>query len=271
MLASPLVNDIIERINDQDFYALYVTAIRGFEKDPITLPINKITFSVTPEENKTTYFTDVDSMLCVRNDIRIRLNVYAPTNRNGSQINSFADLVLDYLAETYMDQLKSYRIGDMSYDDSVNAMLLPCYMEFSYVSCALDTEQTEPGSHVPENFFCKNHVNNQAIHVSEDDRLRLTSPYTIGSFTGNGSADGQDIVCGFRPTAVIVYRNSYHISSYNNSDELSHCYAGFAIGVSYTRGILLTDTGFRVKTVATSNATTHLNDSGGNYTFMAFR
>lgn len=271
MTTNVLVNEIIDRINDQDFYALYVTAIRGFRKDPSVVPISKITFSVVPEENKTTYFEDKDARQCVRSDIKIRLNVYAPTNRNGNQINGLAELVMDYLAEYYIENLKSYSIGDMSYDDDVNAILLPCYMNFSYTSCALETGETDIESNVPDTFFCKSHVNNSDIHISAEEKAYLASPYILGGYTGTGADKTQDIFLGFRPSFVIVFRNSYHASLYSSDDGISKCYMSMAGNVSYMRGLQLLEDGFRVRTYATANATTYLNDEGGSYTFIALK
>lgn len=271
MLTNPLVDEIVEKINEQDFYALYVTAIRGFKKNPGTIPISKITFSVTPEENKTTYFEDETAQLCVKNDIRIRLSVYAPTNRDGRQINGFAELVLDYLAEIYIENLKGYEIGDLTYDDDVNAIYLPCYMDFSYTSCALETGEADVESNVPDTFFCKSHVNNSLIHLSEEQQSYLASPCVIGTYTGNGAASGKTVELGFRPKAVFVYRNSFHVASYSTDDGTNNCYLGIAIGGNFTRGINITDKGFLVKTQETSSATTHLNDSGGVYAYIAFR
>lgn len=268
MLTTPLVDEIVEKINEQSFYALYVTAVRGFKKKPGVIPINKITFSVTPEENKTTYFEDEETGLCVRNDIKIRLSVYAPTNRDGRQVNGLADAVLDYLAEIYIENLKGYETGNLTYDDNVNAIYLPCYMYFSYTSCAL--EQDADGN-IPDTFFCKSHVNNSLIHLNEQQKAYLDSPYVIGTYTGDGAADGKEINLGFRPKALIIYRNSYHVASYNNSDGTSNCYLGVAIGSTYTRGLIILDKGFRIKTLVTSSATTHLNDSGGVYGYIAFR
>ena len=268
MLTTTLVDEIVDKINGYGVTALYVTAIRGFSKSPGAIPISKITFSVTPEENKTTYFEDEELRLCVRNDIRIRLSVYAPTNRSGRQVNGMADAVLDYLAEVYIDNIKGYETGDLTYDDDVNAIYLPCYMNFCYTSCAL--EQDTQGN-VSETFFCKSHVNNSLIHLSQEQKEYLDSPCVIGTYTGDGNADGKDINLGFRPKAVIIYRNSYHIASYNKDDGTSNCYLGVSIGSTYTRGLMILDKGFRVKTTVTSSATTHLNDSGGVYGYIAFR
>lgn len=258
-------------MNGNSFFSLYGKAVRGFEKKPDTIPINKITYSVVPEENKVTYFEDEAATTCVKSEITVRINAYAPTNLSGARVNSVSELIMDYLADYYIENLVEYSVGDMSYDETVNAILLPCRLHLVYTSCALEETETDLSGSVPDTFFCKSHVNNTDIHLSEDDRLRLSSPYIIGSYTGDGSDEGLTLELDFRPSAVIVYRNSYHISSYSNSDSLSHCYSGIAVGTSYTRGLIILDTGFRVKTVATANATTHLNDEGGAYTYIAFR
>ncbi len=270
MKTEDLIDQIIEKTNANGIVMIYARAFRGFNRDALNNPMDRHYISFLPDSTKTTYFEDEAAGTCKRTEFLLRMTVYSPVNRQSEQIYFVTENVVDYLAEAYIGELQDYSIGNLSYDESVNAYTLPVLFRFVYNECPLGSDELV-SEKIPDSFFCKCHVNNADLHLSEADRAYLNEPYVIGTYTGDGSSSGLDINLGFRPKAVIIYRNSYHISSYSTSDGVSNCYMGMAIGTSYTRGPLILDNGFRVKTVVTSSATTHLNDEGGAYTYIAFR
>lgn len=271
MISGSLIDQIIEVVNSELLIALFSKAFRGYNRETLPIPINTIYLSFMPEQMKTSYFEDESSGTCKKTEFSLKMTVFAPATRRGAQVQAIAELVADYLSDIYMGELQEYTIGDISFDDGVNSLTLPTVFRFCYTECPLDSGDDLVSDVIPESFFCKSHVNNTTVHLNESDRNYLSSPFVIGSYTGNGDSAGLEINLGFRPKLLIVYRNSYHVSSYSTSDGVSNCYFGAAIGTTYTRGPLILDNGFRVKTVVTSSATTHLNDEGGNYTYIAFR
>ena len=271
MISNPLIEQIISTVNSELLVALFAKAFRGYNREELSIPINSLYLSFLPDRMKTSYFEDENASTCKKTEFILRMTVYAPATRRGQQVQAIAELVADFLADVYMGEMQGYSIGDISYDDGVNALTLPTLLRFEYNECPLDSSDNTVSDAIPDNFLCKSHINNTALHLTEADRTYLDSPFIIGTYTGDGASAGKDLDLGFRPKAVIIYRNSYHISSYSASDGISNCYLGMAIGTSYTRGPLILDNGFRVKTVVTSSATTHLNDEGGAYTYIAFR
>lgn len=271
MISGSLIDQIIETVNSEILIALFSKAFRGYSREQLAIPINKIYLSFVPDEMKITYFEDENANNCKNTQFNLRMTVYAPSTRRGEQVQAIAELVADFLADIYIGELQGYTIGDISYNDGVNALTLTAVFRFTYNECPLDDTDSLVSSVIPESFFCKSHVNNSDVHLSESDRTYLDSPFVIGSYTGNGDSAGLEVNLGFRPKLIMIYRNSYHISSYSASDGISNCYFGAAIGTTYTRGLIILDNGFRVKTVVTSSATTHLNDEGGAYTYIAFR
>lgn len=95
----------------------------------------------------------------------------------------------------------------------------------------------------------------------------------FGSYTGNGSADGTFVYCGFRPRFVMVKRtdttSNWIIkdtgrSTYNTALETLYPNLSNAEGSGDDMDIL--SNGFKMKLAASTN----LNASGGTYIFAAF-
>ncbi len=271
MISNPLIEEIVDLVNGDLLFTLFSKAIRGYEREEILVPVNTFVVSFVPSENKSSYFEDEDANTCLKSELTLKMTVYSHPSRAGKQINAIAELITDYLSDCYMGELTDYRIGDLKYDNNVSALTLPCYLHFTYLTCPLEGTEPEIPATVPESFFCRSHVSNTDLHFTPEEKELLNEPFVIGSYAGNGAADGQDIELGFKPKLVIVYRNSYHAALYSTSDGISKCYISVAAGSTYMRGLLITDNGFRARTVVTTNATTYLNDSGGTYTYIAFR
>lgn len=270
MKTEDLIDQIIEKTNANGIVMLYARAFRGFNRDALNNPMDRHYISFLPDSTKTTYFEDEAAGTCKRTEFLLRMTVYSPINRQSEQIYFVTENVVDYLAEAYIGELQDYSIGNLSYDESVNAYTLPVLFRFVYNECPLGSDELV-SEKIPDSFFCKHHVNNTDVHLTEADRSYLSEPFVIGTYTGNGSSSGLDVSLGFRPRFVLVYRNSYHISLYSSSDGISKCYMSVAADSTYARGLLITENGFRARTVATTNATTYLNDEGGSYTYIAFK
>jgi hypothetical protein len=94
----------------------------------------------------------------------------------------------------------------------------------------------------------------------------------FGSYTGNGSADGPFIYCGFRPKFVL-YKRTNAVSNWFIDDSSRSGYNVITsdllaeatnVESSYNGGIDFLSNGFKQKATANGNA------SGGTYIFMAF-
>ena len=94
----------------------------------------------------------------------------------------------------------------------------------------------------------------------------------FGSYTGNGSADGPFVYCGFRPRFVMIKGISgvsvwytYDSSRDTYNATINGLFPNSASAEGGTTGIDITSNGFKLRTTATD-----LNTSGNTMIFMAF-
>ena len=96
----------------------------------------------------------------------------------------------------------------------------------------------------------------------------------IGSYTGNGSADGPFIWCGFKSAYVMVKRSDStgnwlmydtERGAFNLIDEYLYANAVGAEGISASSGVDFLSNGIKVRTTSSD-----ANTNGGKYIFMAF-
>ena len=96
----------------------------------------------------------------------------------------------------------------------------------------------------------------------------------FGSYTGNGSADGPFVYCGFRPAFVMIKRtdagNNWFVldderSSYNLANHQLLANSSAAESTNTDCNIDMLSNGFKLRTALDAS-----NGSSGNYIFMAF-
>lgn len=96
----------------------------------------------------------------------------------------------------------------------------------------------------------------------------------IGSYTGNGSADGPFVYCGFRPAYLMIRRSDSNIdwfvwdsarSTYNVADKVLYPNGSYAEAAGTAVAIDFLSNGFKIRNTDSSQ-----NASGGNYIFAAF-
>jgi len=96
----------------------------------------------------------------------------------------------------------------------------------------------------------------------------------FGSYTGNASADGPFVFCGFRPKYILIKStatvNSWHIadtsrSQYNQAVETVWANESSVESTSSTQAIDILSNGFKIR-----NSTSEMNNSGTSMIFAAF-
>ncbi|NBV95362.1 MAG: hypothetical protein EBR90_01035, partial [Actinobacteria bacterium] len=95
----------------------------------------------------------------------------------------------------------------------------------------------------------------------------------FGSYTGNGSADGPFVFCGFRPRFVLIKRTDsandwiiYDSARDTNNVERSRLYPNASAAEDYLDTMDFVSNGFKLRTAAG----TAYNTNGGTYIFAAF-
>ena len=95
----------------------------------------------------------------------------------------------------------------------------------------------------------------------------------FGTYTGNGSADGPFVFCGFRPRFILV-KNSAAVTNWTIVDTARSTYNATLLNLgpnqsnaenSFVTGIDITANGFKIR-----DATSNWNDSSNAYIFAAF-
>mgnify|MGYP006052781213 FL=1 len=96
----------------------------------------------------------------------------------------------------------------------------------------------------------------------------------IGSYTGNGSADGPFVFCGFKPRWILLKRSDAGTESWGVFDTArgtfnvidSYLAPNSSIAEVTTAALDVTANGFKIRN---SGASLSMNTSGGNYIFLA--
>ena len=115
------------------------------------------------------------------------------------------------------------------------------------------------------------HIENSAIHVTEEEKAKLTEPYISGIYAGSGESE-RTIQLSFAPRFAIVYKRNAPPVAYSSGVTLVN--SGYAFyGRGGTAGVSLTTAGVVVTQTAadSSGIAVNLNESGGQYTVVAFK
>jgi len=185
MISKPLIEEIISLANNELLIAIFSKAFRGFNREELDIPINNLYLSFMPEETKISYFEDDTATTCRKTEFTLKMTVYAPATRRGEQVQAIAEVVADFLSDKYMGEMTGYTIGDLSYDDGVNALTLPTHFRFVYYECPLEGVDDAPADTVPDTFFCKSHINNGDILLFNDVTRDIL--YTVRDHAATGA------------------------------------------------------------------------------------
>ncbi len=269
--SATLIEKIINCMNDDIGLSETCTVINAYDMKNVSVPINKTHFTVSAKDNKLVFTEDKESLdTCETNTVAIKINCYTPLKVPPDETQVLVETVIDYLCDEFAPDVLSATAGSTEYDTAIKAYKIPCTISFRFHKCTA-TDSKHHNLTDAAKRFCRYHLADEDMHVSDEDRVFLDQPFVLGTYTGDGVEDGQYIDVGFVPSLVIVLRNSFHVSFFSTTDYTSYCNVGLAMGSSYTRGLVIKSTGFRARSIATSNATTTLNDLNGKYAYIAFR
>lgn len=266
----PIIEYILTLINEDLGLSYLFKAIRAYDTKNLPVPLEMTYFTVSCEQNRNTFFENDENQPCVKNTITIRLNCFAPLRRIPYMSHGICEIVVKFISDHFMSVIKSATIGETQYDSEVKAFMVPCTIVLDVLSCPGENSQYEELADASV-YFCKSHIYDNDIHLSESDRSFLNSPYVIGEYTGDGSDGFMNILLDFKPTMVIVYRNAYHPTICDYEANITRCYFGIAIGSTYSKALTTTATGFRVRNTINPGTGTFLNESDASYTYIAFR
>ena len=266
---SQIINQMINAVNTEMENPVG-TAIKGFDTKELPIPLKNVLFSFVPEKNSVSYFSDDTREHCQKDEATIRMNCYGPITSLASDLHVLAERVLDFLNDRFMLEFSGYTIGSLEYDSDVKAFKIPCKIFYYLESCAADGSQV-PILTEPANFFCKTHVKDEDIHITAAEHEKIRAPYEIGTYEGLGYGIDRYIFLDFVPSLVIVFRQGYHPSVYDNENARVINYTGMAFGKKYSRGIKIDPYGFFVHDYYSDGTETRLDEDGATYVYLAVK
>lgn len=115
------------------------------------------------------------------------------------------------------------------------------------------------------------HIANSGIHLTAEEKAKLTEPFTVTLYAGSGDAT-RAISLGFQPKLAIVYKRNAPPVAYSGGVNIVNA-ACACYGHGGSTGLSVTSTGVSVSEAATATdgVRASLNESGSQYTIIAFK
>lgn len=214
----------------------------------------------------------VENEYCRQAKIKLRLSIHAPYSAGGEACHdAFTDIIDCLTFDSGLDILTSGCDSIVS-DRDTDAFVLSAWATVNASLCPAASSSLDFPSFLSKDLLCGSHINDQSIHLSQEQQTYLGSPFDIGSYfgTGNGS---RSISLGFEPSIVIVYVMGMPTYKTDSSGGV-HAMAAIGTQGGSTLGLDVTGSGFKVTSSSTSQTGgcyPQLNELGTTYTYIAFR
>lgn len=250
-----------------------------FPAMPKATPLRQTIVSVGLESIKITdYFTENDygelvpSEYCRHADIKIRFSVYVPYSSGGTACHEAFTKIVDCLNFKSDLNLKESGCDAINADRDTDAFVMKSWVIIEAKFCPAESSSIQYESFLPKTFFCGSHINDDSIHVTQQDKDSWGEKPVTGIYFGTGNGD-QTITLGFKPSFVFACICFYPMIS-TDSDGNSYCYAGMATPDYSSTGIRITSNGFKVSqssSTSYNNTVVQLNKLSADYSYIAFK
>lgn len=270
MQTNELVKELIDKINSYSSLQSEVKAVEAYNARPEQLPISEIYITFCTNENEVSFFEDSNEECCKKTLVEIKADFISSPVTPPEESYAAAETLMDYLILQYAGKMSGYNIGRIETDYNLKALRLPCKLNFVYEQCPA---YTDDGAVIRPyaDFLCKTHAVDSSMHVTQEEKEFLSEPFVFGTYIGDG--DPENIIfLGFRPKFVLLFGSgTAGVSTIENGLE---CYFGFALRSKSTKGITITNDGFKVNygdTVVSRKTYPRLNDFAQTYNYIAFK
>lgn len=115
------------------------------------------------------------------------------------------------------------------------------------------------------------HLANSDVHVTAQEKAKITEPFVSSMYAGSGESS-RAISLGFQPKMVFVFKRGVPFVAYSGGVNNVYAACGY-YGNGTSAGISITSTGVTVTQAseASNGVKVCLNESGGQYTIIAFK
>ena len=258
-------------------YIKFITEYPAIKKE---VPLRSTTVAVGIDGmNIVDSFVENDEGVLVENEncrqvnIKLRFSIHAPFSSGGAACHDAFTDVIDCLTFASSLNIESSGCDKIVSDRDTDAFVLTAWATVIASLCPAESSSLDLPSFLGKELFCASHINDETIHLSQDQLEYLDSPALTGQYMGRGTSPFS-VNLGFKPRLVIVMADGRPIISIDFEAKKSFAYFAMAFEDGNTCGVDLTDTGFNV----TNSTTTPvlgcyplLNEIGKPYRYIAFR
>ncbi len=215
----------------------------------------------------------VENEYCRQANMRLRLSIHVPYSEGGEACHrAFTDIIDCLTFASGLDIISSGCDG-ITADRDTDAFVLTAWISVKASLCPAESSGLDFPSFLSKELLCGSHINNTRVHLSEEEKEYLTSPFIHGSYFGTGSAT-RTFSLGFKPSLVVVTANGLPMHYYNKSEGVNYILSGIAFDGGESLGVRLTNNGFEVKSgdsISARNSFPLFNEAGTPYVYVAFK
>ena len=215
----------------------------------------------------------VENEYCRQANMRLRLSIHAPYSEGGEACHRAFTDIIDCLTFASGLDIISSGCDRIEADRDTDAFVLAAWISVKASLCPAETSDLDFPSFINKELLCGSHINDTRVHLSEEEKNYLISPYDSGSYFGTGSAS-RTISLGFRPSLVVVTANGLPMFYYDKTDSTNYTLSGVAFDGGQSIGVKITNNGFEVRTgdsISARNSYPRLNESGITYVYIAYK
>ncbi len=212
------------------------------------------------------------SEYCRLASIDLRLGIHVPYSSGGDRCHSVFTRIADCMSFDSDLNIISSECEAVQSDRDTDAFVMKAIIKLEAQFCQADSTGENFTSFLPKTFFCAQHLNNQTIHVTQQDKDLWNEPFVVGAYFGNNETQ-RTLNLGFTPRAVIVAGSEAPIIGLEPY-SIHACFFGVAATGYSTQGIELHSNGFRVfqgDNYIVSSSLPRLNTDGYDYFYIAFK
>lgn len=217
----------------------------------------------------------VENEFCRQAKIKLRLSIHAPFSAGGEECHdAFTDIIDCLTFASGLDILYS-GCDDIVSDRDTDAFVLSAWAMVNASLCPAETSSLDFPSFISKDLLCGSHISNQDIHLSQEQKTKLDSPYYAASYFGTGE-NSRTFNLDFKPSLIIVIRDGMPLVEAAFVAGCNYAIAAIGFNGRATMGLEFTSNGFKVLKSYDDNdkyagCYPNLNELGKTYQFIAFR
>ena len=127
-----LITRLMDYINQDDTLSSLGIAIKAYDTSGLPVPINETYFSLSCQENSTSFSKVADNSPVRKENLTIKLSCYSPIKKSAFLAHNLTEKVVDALSEKFSDNITGFTIGQTEYDDDVKSYKITARIYFQF-------------------------------------------------------------------------------------------------------------------------------------------